>query len=122
MTFKGNIEPVVADYLSSKNLTFTYETEKLPYTVVEHRVYIPDFIVDTPSGRRIYLEVKGYLKPEDRKKMVRVKDQHPDKDIRFVFKYDNKINSKSKTRYSDWCEKHGFEYSLKGVIPDEWLV
>lgn len=120
MTFKGNIEPVVADYLSSKNLTFTYETEKLPYTVVEHRVYIPDFIVDTPSGRRIYLEVKGYFRPEDRRKLTFVRESHPEKDIRLVFKQDNKIHAKTNTRYSDWCEKHKWIYCVGG-IPEDWF-
>lgn len=123
MKLKGDLEPIVCKHLEAqKDIKFEYESEKLPYTSVEHHKYIPDFIVSKSDGTKIYLEVKGYLRPNDRKKMLFVKEQHPDKDIRFVFRYNNKINPKSKTRYSDWCEKHGFQYSLKGVVPEEWLT
>ncbi len=56
----------------------------------------------------------------DRTKHLLIKQQHPDKDIRFLFKVDNKINKASETRYSDWCEKHGFLYAF-GEVPEEWL-
>ena len=123
MKLKGDLEPIVykhlKDHVSLDKIE--YESEKLPYTVTESHKYIPDFIVTTKSGRKLYLEVKGYFRPADRKKMLLVRDQHPDKDIRLVFKYNNKINPKSKTRYSDWAEKNGFMYTLKGVIPEEWF-
>lgn len=69
----------------------------------------------------MFLEVKGYLSPDDRSKMLLVKEQYPDLDIRFVFDKDNKLNSKSKTRYSTWCEKKGFPYTFK-TIPEDWLI
>lgn len=123
MNLKGDLEPIVYKHLlthvSLDNIE--YESEKLPYTTVDHRKYIPDFIVTTKSGAKLYLEVKGYFRPADRKKMLAVREQHPDKDFRFVFKYNNKISPKSKTRYADWCEKNGFQYTLKGVIPEEWF-
>lgn len=122
MKLKGDLEPIVCKHLEAqKDIQFEYESEKLPYTSVDYHKYIPDFIVTTRSGRKLYLEVKGYFRPADRKKMLLVREQHPDLDIRMVFKYNNKINPKSKTRYSDWCEKNGFLYCLKGQIPEEWF-
>lgn len=123
MNLKGDLEPIVYKHLKAlPDLKIEYESEKLPYTLTEDHKYIPDFIVTTKSGKKIYLEVKGYFRPADRKKMLLVRDQHPDKDIRLVFKYNNKINPKSKTRYADWAEKNGFMYCLKGIVPEEWLV
>lgn len=118
---KGDLEPLVAKQLVESGIYHQYESEKLKYTLSSNHNYIPDFIVTTLSKKTIYLEVKGYLRPADRRKMLAVKEQHPDKDIRFVFKHDNKINSKSKTRYSDWCKKNGFKYCLKGIIPEDWF-
>ncbi len=93
-----------------------YETEKLTYTVLKN--YIPDFIIPTPTGK-IYLEVKGWFRPEDRSKMLAVKKQNPGLDIRFFFPANNKLNKDTETRYSDWCEKHGFEYYI-GTLPVHW--
>jgi predicted nuclease of restriction endonuclease-like RecB superfamily len=122
VNLKGDLEPIVYKHILSRPdlLSVDYESERLKYTVAETKTYIPDFIIVTKSGKKIYLEVKGYFRPADRKKMLLVKEQHPDKDIRLVFKYNNKINPKSNTRYADWAEKHGFLYCLKGVIPEEW--
>ena len=69
----------------------------------------------------MYIEVKGYLRPEDRTKALAVKAAHPEKEIRFVFASNNYLYKGSKSRYSDWCEKHGFKYCLKDNIPDGWF-
>lgn len=98
----------------------TYETKRIPYTVVIHRNYIPDFVLEFPDGHERIIEIKGYLRPEDRQKMRFVKQQHPDLDLRIVFAKDNKMNSKSKTLYSTWAKKLGIPYSI-GSIPQGWL-
>lgn len=83
-----------------------YESLKFPYVVVEHRKYLPDFILK--NG--IVIEVKGYFTAADRKKMLRIRDQYPMLDIRFIFgNKNNKINKKSKTTYTDWAEQYGFK-------------
>jgi hypothetical protein len=94
-----------------------YESLKIPYIkpATKHR-YTPDW--ELPNG--IIVEIKGRFTQFDRAKHLLIKDQHPNLDIRFVFKYDNKIHKNSDTRYSTWCEKHGFLYAFKGV-PKEWL-
>lgn len=65
------------------------------------------------------MECKGRLTVFDRVKHLLIKEQHPDKDIRFVLQFDNKLNPRTKTRYSDWCKQHGFTYAME-EIPKEW--
>lgn len=91
-------------------MKFKYESEKIPYVIAGH--YIPDFIITTPLGV-IYLETKGYFRPEAKRKMVAVKKQHPELDIRIVF-YSNKKKDIT------WAERHGFKWSV-GDIPKEWM-
>lgn len=96
-----------------------YETEKLKY-IVEHD-YTPDFIIYLKSGRKIYVEAKGYFRAEDRSKLLKVREAHPSIDLRIVFQSNGKIHKLSKTRYADWCEKNNFIYSVGGV-PKEWFI
>lgn len=104
-----------------------YESEWLSYTLSKR--YIPDFVVVLPTGRTIYIEAKGYLRPGDRVKMIAVKQANPELDIRFIFAADNKLHKNTETRYSDWCRKHGFPYAIhrpyvgkrSHEIPEDWL-
>lgn len=96
----------------------SYETERIPYTI--RKYYVPDFICKRADGTTFYIEVKGYLRPQDRTKLLAVKEATPTIDLKLVFAQDNKLNSKSKTRYSEWCVKHGFSYSI-GYVPKEWF-
>lgn len=109
----------MAEHLEGKGIRYEYEPKesKMPYTP-KTRVYLPDFVL--PNG--VILESKGRLTSDDRVKHLLLKEQHPDADIRFVFKVDNKLSPKSPTRYSEWCEKNGFPYCFIGDgVPDEWL-
>lgn len=94
-----------------------YEAERLTYTIEAD--YVPDFVVRFEDGRTMYLEAKGWLRPEDKKKMLLVKAQHPDLDIRFIFEKNNKF-SRSQVRYGDWAGKKGFPWAV-GQVPEEWL-
>lgn len=89
-----------------------YEQLKLGYTK-KHK-YVVDF--ELPSG--IILECKGEFKAADRKKHLLLKEQHPDRDIRFVFmRADNKLNKNSDTTYGEWCDKYGFRWSQWPELP-----
>jgi Autographiviridae endonuclease I len=90
---------------------FSYETEQIPYTIEGN--YIPDFPIKKKSGKKMYIEGKGYFRPESKRKMVAVKKQHPELDIRIVFYSARKRDIK-------WAEKNGFPYAI-GRIPLEWL-
>ena len=94
-----------------------YETEILPYVV--KRTYVPDFILSFADGRKMYIEFKGYLRRDDEKKLIAIKEQHPELDVRICFMKDNKMAGR-KMRYSKWAEKHGIPYCF-GVVPEDWL-
>lgn len=96
--------------LSKSKLKYEYETKKIPYVLAGH--YIPDFIIDTPTGR-ILVECKGYFRPEAKRKMVAVKKQHPELDIRILFYC-------LRAQYVKWAEKNGFRYAI-ATIPADWL-
>jgi Phage endonuclease I len=118
---RGGFEPLVkASIESVEGVVCEYEAEKLKYTIPEKNYnYNPDFKVTTPSGASFFVEAKGYFKARDIVKMLLVKKANPDADIRMVFQNNGKY---SKTmRYSDWCDKHGFPWSIK-IVPPEWLV
>lgn len=98
-----------------------FETEQIEYEVPSVKaVYTPDFVVIFPDGRKMYIEAKGFLRPEHKKKMTLVKRQHPDLDIRFVFYRDLKMSKTSKTTYSMWAGRLGYPWAV-GSIPKAWL-
>jgi hypothetical protein len=113
---------VIRDLLEG-GVLFEYESTHLEYTV-KHR-YTPDLVLCRPGGYNFavgfFVEVKGKFTPADRTKTLAVLAANPGMDLRFLFQRDNKLNPKSKTRYSDWCEKHGIQYSIGRRIPSEWI-
>lgn len=118
--FKSKLELTVFKKLKKiKRIKVDYETVKLPYTLQKN--YLPDFVITRSDGTIMYIEVKGYLRPEDRTKAIAVQKANGPIDLRFVFSKDNLIHRKSKTRYSDWCKKHGFTYAIADDIPKEWF-
>lgn len=116
--YQSQLEARIAKQLKKGMGDVQYETIKLTYTIT--KTYIPDFIVKTKKGKLIYIETKGWMKIEDRVKMRAVKETHPDLDIRFLFDKNNKVSSRGKMKYSEWCDKHGFKYAIK-AIPKEWF-
>ena len=117
MAFRSGLEEKVADLLVNLGVKYAYESTKVPYVLQCN--YTPDFLL--PNG--IYLETKGQLTEEDRRKMKAVKAANPELDIRFVFQSPyNKIYKGSKTTYAKWCEKHGFPYCSYQNIPISWLT
>jgi len=118
--FRSRLEKRINDQLKEAGVRFEYESEKLDYDVPARKAkYLIDFKL-LPNG--IIVEAKGWLQAKDRQKMILVKEQHPDRDIRFVFeRASNPIYKGSKTSYAKWAEDHGFPYADKGVIPQSWL-
>jgi hypothetical protein len=80
--------------------------------------YIPDFLL----ANGIFVEAKGWLRPRDRAKMLRVAKENPQLDIRFVFQRANSRISKSPNSltYGEWADKHGFKWA-ELHIPEEWF-
>jgi hypothetical protein len=116
--FRSGLEEVIAAQIESRGLKVEYEQEKIEFVQpAKKRKYTPDFRL--PNG--VIVETKGKFETEDRQKHLMVKQQHPDKDIRFVFSNSRtRISKGSPTTYGMWCEKNGFLYADKR-IPEDWF-
>lgn len=69
------------------------------------RKYTPDFWLDSKT----FIEVKGKLDLDTRKKMAQVRAQNPGMTMILVFgKPSNLLYRGSKTTYADWADKNGF--------------
>jgi len=75
--FRSGWEMNFARWLVIKDLEFLFEKTNFSFHGYKRkpRMYVPDF-VEVKSG--IIWEVKGYLRPDDRQKMRRMKKQHPE--------------------------------------------
>lgn len=101
--YKSKTEARVAKRLQGMGLDYEYEPEKLPYVL--HKTYTPDFF---SKSSEIYLEVKGVLDQTTRSKMRAVRNQHPDKDIRFIFPKPHGKCPGIKQTHAEWAETNGF--------------
>ena len=118
--YKSGLEKKLAEDLSKLGVSAEYEPDTFPYQV-EHK-YTPDFKITKPDGKVLYIEAKGYFVSSDRSKLITVKEQHPELDIRLVFsRASNTLGKRSKTTYGKWAEQHGFPWAEKS-IPKEWLT
>lgn len=118
------------EQLKESGIKFEYEAEKIEYRrrvvkgvckcgntdVYQRKIYIPDWTLE--NGIR--LESKGRLTSQDRAKLVAVKQQYPDLDLRIIFGANNKINKHKAKRYMEWAAEHGFRAAV-GDIPKSWL-
>lgn len=116
--YKSNFENEIA----LKYPQLAYEEDILHYIVPEtKRKYVTDWKIRD----NVYIESKGKLTAEDRKKLLLVKEQHPEIKLYILFQNaSNKITKRSKTTYADWCNKNGIEWAdwkITKTIPEGWL-
>lgn len=116
--YRSGLEKKIADDLKARGIPFEYEKLKVKYTVpARDATYTPDFRL--PNG--VIIEGKGLWDTEDRQKMLLVKQQHPELDIRMIFsRSSSPLYKGSPTTYAAWCEKHQILYADK-LIPESWL-
>jgi hypothetical protein len=119
--FRSKFERRVAWQLNRAGLKWTYEGTEIPY-IRNGKVskYHPDFHVN----KRFHLEVKGYFvgQARDRTKLVLVKQQHPDLDLRILFEREGHlVTPGSSMTYADWAEVNGIPWAGGGKVPEEWL-
>lgn len=115
MAYKSGFERTLAASLNGRGVKFKYESTQVPYVL--ERTYNPDFeIVD----HGFFIEAKGLLDRDSKAKMVAVKKQHPELDIRFVFMQADKKIPGTRQTHGEWATKNGFIWA-EGSIPDEWL-
>lgn len=118
--FRSGFEQKIAKQLEDDGVAWLYECNKFTYVVPEKQhTYTTDFMIRSSTGI-MYIETKGKLTLEDRKKLILVRKQH-DIDLRLLFQdANNKLRRGSKTTYGDWATKKGFKWASKH-IPKEWL-
>ena len=116
--YRSGFEHKISEQLEQQNIDPQYETTVVKYTVpARDSKYTVDFTL--PNG--ILVETKGRWMPDDRKKHLLVKEQHPELDIRIVFQSaKSKLRKGSKTTYADYCDKHGIQWAEK-TIPQSWI-
>lgn len=116
--YRSGLEKEAAAFLTERQKVVEYEKLKIEWEDLAYRTYTPDFELD--NG--IIIETKGLFSADDRRKHLAIQEQHPTLDIRFVFSNANaKLYKGAKTRYCDWCDKHGFLWSHR-IIPENWLT
>lgn len=115
MKLKNKFEKEAYSKLTRVNPKIKYESIKLTYTIESK--YVPDFV---DEDNKQIVETKGLFRPEDRRKVLAVKTQHPDWTILMVF-YDpnKKLNKASKTTYAQWCDKNGIKWATIHTMEDE---
>ena len=79
--------------------------EKLVIPFYKIHTYKPDWVL--PNG--IIIEGKGRFTSYDRAKHLLIKEQQPNLDIRFVFKYDNKLHKTIQ------CKTHTHTYYVATI-------
>lgn len=120
-TRRSGFEDRLEDALKFLNVKYEYEPDTLEYDLPATRhKYTPDIKL----RENVYIEAKGEFTAADRKKMLAIKEQYPDVKIYMLFqKAGNTLSKKSKTTYTDWCTKNGFESAdfSERDIWEKWL-
>ena len=122
-SYRSGLENRIANQIGEAGLSVDYETDTISYHWPERMArYTPDFKLPKPGGGFFFLEVKGRWSTPDRQKMILVRQQHPDIDIRMLFqRASNRLYKGSKTTYGDWCDMNGIPWCDKS-LPDDWLL
>jgi Phage endonuclease I len=126
--YRSRLEKKVADQLDDAGIPYDYESQWVRYIVPAREAkYLPDFTI---RNTKILIEAKGRFGgfrsdssgAQERQKLILLKEQHPDLDIRIVFQDAKKpIYKGSKTTYAKWADDHGFTWADKGVVPAAWI-
>lgn len=121
--YRSGFEKMIADQLDAAGVRFTHETSKLPYRFGEEdtRYYIPDFVVHTKAGEKVFIEAKGWMDPASVRKMKAVRWQNPKADIRMVFQSENTKVARLKSNGLKWAKRVGFPAAAR-ILPPEWLA
>ena len=115
--YRSKLEERIATLFQELGVLYDYESTKVPYTIQHY--YVPDFVLPN----YVHLEAKGYWDAADRRKILAVKKDNPDLDLRMVFQAPyNTISKKSKTTYAMWCEKHDIPWCAFHTIPIDRLT
>ena len=114
--------------MKRRRVKYEYESTTLAYQH-EPQKYTPDFVIEKSVSKHvdkivsdyIFIEYKGKMTNETRKKLLSIQRCNPTQRICMVFeKPNNKIRKGSKTKYWQWAEKNNFPWS-EHYVKSEWL-
>ncbi len=115
--------------LQKRKIRYKYESETFAYQY-DPQKYTPDFVIQRQGQKPLYVEYKGKMTGDIRKKMLAVQKCNPDVDFALVFENaNNGITKRRKkkdgtynkpTKYWQWAEKKGFLWS-EHTVPEEWI-
>ena len=107
--FRSNFEFNFFKKIESLKLKVQYEHDKLVYIQPEKkRNYLPDWKIKPYT----YIETKGIFSSSDRQKILMVIKCNPEVKLYMLFQNSKlTLNKKSKTTYSDWCNKMCIEWA-----------
>ncbi len=107
--YKSKFESNVAASFRKHKVKFAYETRKFPFVQpAKERTYTPDFELPETG---LFVECKGKLTKEERDKLLWVRETYPELPFVLLFmRARNYIRKGSKTKYSDWCNEHKFNW------------
>ena len=117
--YRSKLEERVAKQLKTSGVAFGYETLKVKFHIPGRNArYTPDF-----QCGPVVIETKGYFrKASDRQRLILIKEQNPDLDLRLVFqRASNPIYKNSPTSYGQWATDHGFMWADNGIVPEAWI-
>lgn len=115
---RSRLEEKVEHDLSLLQMDHDYEPDRFDYTI--HRRYTPDFRVG--GEHPFYIEVKGWMSPEDRQKLLAVVLSNPELPLLVAFsKPYQTISKNSKTTVAAWAARYGIAWSPI-PIPKEILM
>jgi hypothetical protein len=127
--YRSGLEEKVAAQLDHAGVDYDYEGQWVHYDVPARRAkYLPDFPI---KATNILIEAKGRFGgryrgskgAEERQKLILLKEQHPELEIRIVFeRASTPIYKGSKTTYAKWADDHGFMWADKGTVPGAWIT
>lgn len=106
--YRSKFEQKITTAFRKARISFEYEPRRFKFTqpAIE-RTYTPDFWL---SEACTYVESKGKLTPEERKKLIWWRESNPDVPLVILFmRGRNFIRKGSSTTYLDWAEANGFE-------------
>lgn len=76
VSMRSQWEVWYAEYLKENNISFKYE--EFTFNLADGRAYTPDFLL---IDANVYVEVKGFFRPEHIAKFVQFKIEHPNVDV-----------------------------------------
>lgn len=126
--YRSRFETRIADQLTKAGIEFQYEAKRLAYeSFGQSKKYLPDFWIPRAN---VFIEVKGFLRADDRWKYENVRKLHPELDLRFCFEDKTQpilygrmakmIGDTDVSSVSDWVKGLSWK-CCEGTIPQQWI-